>query len=192
MGSTPNDNVLDRHVAAVLERIGEVARAQRWRQAVGVELTPLQLRIVSFVADHPEQAVGVARLADELQLSRPTISDSVGLLVSKGLLIRRPDPEDGRSHQLKLSAKARRTVQDGSPLDGAMSALNARTKEGLLMALMHVLHQLDSEGKLLVQRMCWTCVHYEGDRTSRHRCLLLKKSLAVRDLRTDCAEHTRA
>lgn len=189
MGSTPNDSALDRHIAAVLERIGEVARAERWHQAAELELTPLQMRIMGFVAEHAEEAVGVARLATELQLSRPTISDSVALLVSKGLLLRRPDPHDGRSHGLKLSAKARRSIQDGSPLDGAVSALNDRTKEDLLLALMQVLHRLSSEGTVQVQRMCWTCVHYNGDRYRAHRCLLLKKTLAIRDLRTDCREH---
>lgn len=179
----------ERHLATVLERIGEVSRALRWRQAVEAELSPLQVRIMGFIAQHADAPIGVARLADELQLSRPTISDSVRSLVEKGLLLRRADPKDGRSHALQLSAKARRTLDDGSPLDSAMAALSASTKDGLLLALMQVLHQLSNEGKVQVQRMCWTCVHYDGDREASHRCLLLKKTLDVRDLRTDCPEH---
>jgi DNA-binding MarR family transcriptional regulator len=189
MGTPTPDHLLDRHLAAVLERIGELARAERWREAGELELTPLQSRIMGFVAHHDEGSVGVARVATELQLSRPTISDSVTLLVSKGLLLRRPDPRDGRRHFLKLSAKARRTWQEGSPLDGAVSALNERSKEGLLMGLMQVLHRLSAEGTVHVQRMCWTCLHYKGDRDREHHCLLLRKAMAVRDLRTDCSEH---
>lgn len=180
---------MDRHLAAVLERIGEVARAERWREAAELELTPLQARIMGLVAAHEEGAVGVVRIATELQLSRPTISDSVALLVSKGLLLRRPDPHDGRRHFLKLSAKARRTLHVGSPLDVAVSGLNDRSKEGLFLGLMHVLHRLSTEGTVQVQRMCWTCVHYNGDRERKHRCLLLQKALAIGDLRSDCSEH---
>lgn len=180
---------LDQHLAMVLERIGEVSRALRLREAVEAEISPLQLRIMGFIADHPDTTVGVARLADELQFTRPTISESVRLLVEKGVLLRLADPADGRSHALRLSAKAMRHMSGSSPLDEAVAALSTSSKEALLLALMQVLQQLADSRKLLVQRMCWTCVHYDGDRKEHHRCLLLKKKLKIRELRTDCAEH---
>lgn len=193
MGTTSNaGGGLDEHLASVLERIGEVMRAMRWRQAVDAELSPLQLRIMGFIADHPDDRVGVARLADELQMSRPTVSESVRLLVEKRLLLRRADPSDQRSHALRLSAKASRGMADDPPLAGALASLSATSKESLLLGLMHVLHQLAGSGKVQVQRMCWTCAHYDGDRNERHRCLLLRKTLNVRTLRTDCAEHEAA
>lgn len=193
MGTTANPNAaLDHHLATLLERIGEVSRALRLREAVEAEISPLQLRIMGFIADHPDTPVGVARLADELQISRPTISVSVRLLVEQGLLLRRADPADQRGHALRLSAKALRSMSADSPLDESVAALAPASKEALLLALMHVLHQLAGSRKLQVQRMCWTCAHYEGDRKDRHRCLLLKKTLKVRGLRTDCVEHEAA
>jgi DNA-binding MarR family transcriptional regulator len=193
MGTTANPNAaLDHHLATVLERIGEVSRALRLREAVEAEISPLQLRILGFIADHSDTPVGVARLADELQISRPTISVSVRLLVEQGLLLRRADPADRRGHTLRLSAKALRGMTAGSPFDDAVATLAPSSKEALLLALMQVLHQLVGSRKLQVQRMCWTCAHYDGDRKEHHRCLLLKKTLKVRELRTDCAEHDAA
>ncbi|MBL7952637.1 MAG: MarR family transcriptional regulator [Flavobacteriales bacterium] len=180
---------LDKHLAALLERVGEVARALRWQQASDTDLTPLQLRIMGFIADHPDEGIGVARLADELQIKRPTISESVTLLVDKGMLLRMADPRDGRSHALRVTAKARRMMRGPAPLDDTMADLAPATKEQLLLGLMHVLHGLSTEGKLQVQRMCWTCKHYKGDRKARHACLLLERKLAIAELRTDCPEH---
>lgn len=190
--SDTNSNTYDRHLASVLERIGEVSRAQRMRQSANGGLSPLQLRILAFVAEHPDSPIGVARLADELQIGRPTISESVRLLVEKGLLLRRADPADKRGHILRLSSKAARRMDDGSPLDDALAELPTSSKDALLLGLMQVLHQLAGSGKVQVQRMCFTCAHYAGDCNGQHRCLLLKKTLRVRELRSDCAEHEAA
>ncbi|MBK9177429.1 MAG: MarR family transcriptional regulator [Flavobacteriales bacterium] len=74
---THNDAILNAHLARLLERIAEVSRALRWRQATSAGLSPLQIRILGFVSEHPGESVGVARLAEELQVTRPTVSDSV-------------------------------------------------------------------------------------------------------------------
>ncbi|MBK8613847.1 MAG: MarR family transcriptional regulator [Flavobacteriales bacterium] len=183
------DVALDAHLAQLLERIGEVARALRWQQATDAGLSPLQIRILGFVAEHAGEAVGVARLADEFQVSRPTVSDSVALLVERSLLLRKPDPHDGRSHALRLSAEGRRVLPTGGPFTESLATLPLHERESLLLGLMRLLEALLSRGDVQVQRMCWTCAHYNGDRRGRHRCLLLRKDLAVAELRTDCPEH---
>ncbi|HQV39651.1 MAG: MarR family transcriptional regulator [Flavobacteriales bacterium] len=186
MSSTPE---LDAHLAQVLERIGEVARALRWKQAVEEGLSPLQIRIMGFLADHADESIGVARLAEELLVSKPTISDSVKLLADRKFLIRKPDKSDARSHALQLTAAGRRHVSAGTPMDTAVAELSLEHKEALLTGLMGVLESLFRKEAVHVQRMCFTCKYYRGDRSVEHRCLLLEKSLPVAELRTDCAEH---
>lgn len=183
------DEALDAHLARLLERIGEVARAQRWRQATGAGLSPLQIRILGFVAGHRGEPVGVARLAEELQVTRPTVSDSVALLVDRGLLLRKPDPHDGRGHALRLTAAGMRWLPMGGPFTEALATLPLHERETLLLALMRLLRSLLDSGDVQVQRMCWTCAHYHGDRKGRHHCQLLGTALAVAELRTDCPEH---
>lgn len=180
---------LDAHLAGLLERIGEVARALRWQQTTGTGLSPLQLRILGFIAAHPGGSVGVARLAEELQVTRPTVSDSVALLVERGLLLRKPDPHDRRSHALKLTPEGRRWLPSRGPFHAALGALPLNEREALLLALMRLLRSLLETGDVRVQRMCWTCVHYRGDQQGRHHCALLRKDLAVAELRTDCPDH---
>ena len=183
------DPGLDAHLAQVLERIGEVTRALRWEQAVDVGLSPLQLRILGFLVSHADEGVGVARLAAELQVSRPTISDSVNLLAERKLVVRKADKNDGRSHALVLTAAGRKHAMIATPMNDAIAQLDAPRKEALLLGLMSVLESLFRSEEVQVQRMCFTCAHYEGDRKAKHKCLLLEKRLSVAELRTDCVEH---
>lgn len=185
-------NALDQHLAKVLERIGEVARADQWKQVATSSLSPLQLRIMGFLADHTQERIGVARLALELQVSRPTISNCARVLVERGLLKRTDNALDGRSHSMGLTGQGRKAIganSDGTALERAISALRKADKEVLLLGSMNVLQALVRNGAVDVQRMCWTCVHYEGDRSTTHRCTLLGIVLKPADLRTDCPEH---
>lgn len=184
-----SDDTLNAHLARLLERIGEISRALRWQQATGAGLSPLQVRILGFIVEHPGESIGVARLAEELQVTRPTISDSVALLVDRGLILRKPDPYDGRSHSLRVSAAGRRWLPDGGPFTEALAALPLCERETLLLALMRLLESLLSSGDVQVQRMCWSCAHYRGDRKGKHHCALLEMDLSVAELRTDCPEH---
>jgi DNA-binding MarR family transcriptional regulator len=186
MESTP-----DERLALALERLGEVARALRWRQATEAGLSALQLRILGFIAAHPGRDVGVAALAEELQLGRPTVSESVKALVDHGYLDRKADARDGRSHALRLRAAGRRHVRGAAPLTDAVRTLPAARKEEMLLAVMQVLDHMVDSGAVQVQRMCWTCRHYRGDRARKNYCALLEKDLPVPELRTDCEEHER-
>ncbi|MBZ0205054.1 MAG: MarR family transcriptional regulator [Flavobacteriales bacterium] len=185
--SSPSE--LDAHLAQVLERIGEVGRALRWKQAVEEGLSPLQIRILGFLADHAGEGVGVARLAEELLVSKPTISDSVKLLADRKFVVRKPDKNDARSHALHLTSLGKRHVTAGTPMDAAVAELLPEHKEVLLLGLMAVLESLFRKESVQMQRMCFTCKHYEGDRKGKHHCLLLEKTMQVAELRTDCAEH---
>jgi len=180
---------LDAHLAQVLERIGEIARAHRWKQAVDHGLSPLQIRIMGFLLAHTGEGVGVARLADELQVSKPTISDSVKLLNDRKYLIRKADKNDARSHALALTAAGRKYTTMTTPLNDALAQMNGPSKEALLLGLMGVLENLFRAEEVHVQRMCFTCVHYNGDRKRKHRCQLLERTMTITELRTDCAEH---
>jgi DNA-binding MarR family transcriptional regulator len=184
----------DAHIAKLLERIGEVALALRRGKGMAQDLSALQLRVLGFVADRGAEPVGVALLADALQISRPTASDSVRVLVERGFLLRRPDPTDRRSHALRLTATGRQAAANAlaTPLLGALVALPQAHKEGTLIALMRVLEALVHSGDVRVQRLCFTCKHYRGDKAHKHHCMLLHTDLAVHQLRTDCPDHLAA
>jgi hypothetical protein len=51
-----------------------------------------------------------------------------------------------------------------------------------------LIHELNKAGIITIQRMCFTCSHYQNN-TGQHYCKLLQSTLATTDLRVDCPEH---
>ncbi|MBK9514781.1 MAG: hypothetical protein IPO05_14405 [Flavobacteriales bacterium] len=76
----------------------------------------------------------------------------------------------------------------GGPFTESLATLPLHERESLLLGLMRLLEALLSRGDVQVQRMCWTCAHYNGDRRGRHRSCCYGR-IAVAELRTDCPEH---
>jgi len=61
------------------------------------------------------QPVTPGRLAAETGLPATTIRDSIRRSVARGMLLKKPNPEDGRSYYLVLSAEGRRLMDRGYP-----------------------------------------------------------------------------
>ena len=63
---------------------------------------------------HERGTMTPSQLAEETRVTNTTIRDQVQNLVERGLLSRRPNPEDARSYLLELTAKGRRFHERGS------------------------------------------------------------------------------
>ena len=63
---------------------------------------------------HERGTMTPSQLAEETRVTNTTIRDQVQNLVERGLLSRRPNPEDARSYLLELTAKGRRFHDRGS------------------------------------------------------------------------------
>lgn len=63
---------------------------------------------------HERGTMTPSQLADETRVTNTTIRDQVQNLVERGLLSRRPNPEDARSYLLELTSKGRRFHERGS------------------------------------------------------------------------------
>ena len=68
--------------------------------------------------------------------------------------------------------------------------LTAADKESLLLSLLDIIRHLNQQGVITIQRMCFTCVHYQASANgNNHFCNLLNQKLASTDLRIDCPEY---
>lgn len=184
---------LDARLFASLDKAGELIRALQWEQAKAHKVSPLQLQVLLFLCYHDAPLRKAAQLAAEFSVTRATISDTIKSLLSKGLILKEPDPEDSRSSFLHLSAKGEGLVREvegfPEPVLESLQGLPEADKGVILAALLKVLYQAFEKGLIKPQRMCFACRHYEGDREERHRCGLLKVALQPAALRLDCPEH---
>ena len=87
-----------------------------------------------------------AQLADAFQVSRTTMSNTLGRLVAAGYIAERPDPQDGRSKLIDITPQGRAAraaaVAAVAPL---LEAIAGRIDAGALAAALPALQMLRAE-----------------------------------------------
>ena len=189
--SEQNQKVESRIVVA-LERISEAFRVLLWNESKENSLSPIQIQILIFVYFHSQEKCKVGYLADEFNMTKATISDSVKVLLSKDLVAKETDPIDTRSYSLSLTTEGKKIAIKASffasSIEQPLEKLNEEQKTVMLNELLKLIYDLNKSGIITIQRMCFTCSNYQVDK-GVHYCKLLKSQLAERELRVDCPEH---
>lgn len=181
-------------IVASLEKIAQAFRVLLWQESKEFALSPLQVQILIFLLHHSAKKRKVSSLAEEFNMTKATISDTIKTLEQKGLISKALEPQDTRSYVIHLTKKGKDiadktsffTKEIRTPID----ELSADDKENLLLSLMDIIRHLNKAGVITIQRMCKTCVHYRpSEDGQKHFCTLLNQDLHVTDLRLDCPEH---
>ncbi|MBE7439792.1 MAG: MarR family transcriptional regulator [Spirochaetales bacterium] len=185
-----NTTNYEKQIGAYLERIVRAIRRIENEAAVAAGLNPLQLRILQFlaIARHPPT---VGFVADELEVSEPTISDSLRALAAKKLIEKVPDTNDRRVKYLKLRPAGRATARRMKRL---IRLPLKRLDPLVLPRLSADLHQLVAgmfEMSLLHHaRICMTCSYFSQSPGQKlPACRLLRKKLSPSELQSDCPDH---
>lgn len=186
-----NQKVESRIVVA-LERISEAFRVLLWNESKENSLTPIQTQILIYLLFHSEEKCKVSYLAKEFNMTKPTISDSVRILLQKKMIKKIDDPVDTRSYVISLTPYGKKTGEKAASFAGViekpLSNLSDSQKEAMLSGLLKLIYDLNQAGIITIQRMCFTCRFYDV-RSGGHYCNLLQTHLANTDLRVDCPEH---
>jgi len=186
-----NQKVESRIVVA-LERISEAFRVLLWNESKENSLSPIQIQILIFIYFHSLEKCKVGYLANEFNMTKATISDSVKVLLVKDLVTKETDPTDTRSYSLSLTTEGRKIAQKASfftsSMEQPLEKLTQEQKSIMLSGLLKLIYDLNQSGIITIQRMCFTCSNYQLD-NGIHYCKLLKSRLAESELRVDCPEH---
>lgn len=175
-----------------LERLAESLKALLWEKAKAHGISPIQIQILLFVPDHHPDLSNVSNLAKEFNVTKATISDAVKVLLQKGLLEKDLSPVDNRRYNLAITPTGKKLVNDLSeyslPVQEEIGTFEKHELASLFRTLSKLIYQLNQSGVIQVQRTCYTCAHYRGDRKSRHYCALLETKLKSEEIRLDCPE----
>jgi DNA-binding MarR family transcriptional regulator len=184
---------LDSRLVIAFEKMAGVFRSLQWNQAKVEGLSPIQMQILIFLKNHEPTLAKPALLANELSVTKPTISDALKSLGEKGLITSKENPQDSRSKLLSLKSKgsklAERIERFSFPLQEELSKLGNTEKSIMLERLMALTEGLCTNGILSSQRMCYSCAHYKGDKHHDHHCLYFETRLGKESLRIDCPKH---
>lgn len=195
-GSSFNNNIQHHNpagkITVALERISEAFRVLLWEQSKINGLSPIQIQILTFLLFHDAAKGKISYLAAEFNMTKATISDSVKVLLHKGYVTKSADTADTRSFSLLLTEQGRTVAEQSSafaqPVEDAVALLDVDNQTLLLQNLMLLIASLNKKGVISVQRMCFSCRHYD-QRDEQHYCTLLNRFLADEALRIDCPEH---
>ena len=199
MGKSPFDlkhqnEDIDSRIVAAMERVSQAFRVLLWNESKGLSLSPIQIQILIFLIFHSEEKRKVSYLAEEFNMTKATISDSIKVLEQKKFIRKEYETNDTRSYIIYLTTKgleiAKRTASFTNQIQVPIARLNLEDKENLLISLMGIIQHLNKTGVITIQRMCKTCVHFSpGSGKTQHFCNLLNQNLLDADLRVDCPEH---
>jgi len=186
---------LDSKIIIAFEKITEAFRVLQWHEAKEYKISPIQLQILIFIKYHAVGKCRVGYLAGELNVTKATVSDSVKTLLKKELINKLSDSSDSRSFTLSLTNKgnvlASKIEHYTDKIKMPLTSLNYSKKEILFDSLIELVYKLKSNGIIDIQRMCYTCSHYKGDKSKSHYCKLIQTTLNLEDLRLDCPEHNK-
>lgn len=188
-----NKNV-DSKIVSSLERISQAFRVLLWQESKENSLTPIQVQVLIFLRYHNDTKCKVSYLAEEFNMAKATVSETVKILEQKKLIEKEFEPFDTRSYVIKLTKKGKELAEKTSlfskEIHKPINKLNNDDKENLLLSLMDIIRHLNKSGVITIQRMCFTCRFYETtDNGAKHFCNLLNQNLHTTDLRVDCPEH---
>jgi len=179
--------------AHLLERIGRLVQSEE--QTGG--LPPVQWEVLRYLSRANRFSRTPAIVAEYLGSTRGTVSQTLMVLESKGLIERHPSERDRRSIDLALTEEGRRRLEDdplfrlATDIVGAMGDQTTELTQALESVLIAI---LDRNGRKAFSA-CRTCRHFEeggGDPPERrHRCALINVPLSDTDADEVCAESER-
>lgn len=183
---------IESRIVVTLERISEAFRVLLWNESKENSLSPIQIQILIFIHFHSLEKCKVGYLADEFNMTKATISDSVRVLLSKELVAKETDPIDTRSYSLLLTDEGKKVAKKASlfasSIEQPIEKLTQEQKTIMLNGLLKLIFDLNKSGIITIQRMCFTCSYYNTE-NGIHYCNLLKTKLAESEIRVDCPEH---
>ncbi|MBS1921622.1 MAG: winged helix-turn-helix transcriptional regulator [Bacteroidetes bacterium] len=188
-----NQNVESKIIAS-LERIAQAFRVLLWQESKEYSVSPIQVQVLIFLLHHSNEKCKVSYLADEFNMTKATISESIKALEQKKLIVKQYEPHDTRSYIIHLTKKGKEIADATSlfskEIKTPIDKLHDDDKENLLLSLMNIIRHLNKTGVITIQRMCMTCSHYQTSGNGQHHfCKLLNQELSAKDLRMDCPEH---
>lgn len=185
-------NPLNTKIIYGLERLSEAFKALLWDKAKTHGISPIQIQILLFISTHKPALCSVSHLAQEFNVTKPTISDAVRVLAKKGLVEKDYSASDSRSYTLHLSEAGKVLFQDldgyAGAFDQALGHLGSPQREALYSSITELIYQLNQSGVLNVQRTCFGCRFY-AKKEGTHYCHFLEKNLIDNELRLDCNDY---
>jgi DNA-binding MarR family transcriptional regulator len=190
----PQKNI-DEKIIFIFDKISQIIHSLRWNVGFRNNLTPLQIQIITLLAEKPSLKSGVKEISDELGLSMPTISDTVKVLLRKGYIEILINKLDKRYKDIYLTQIGKRFFEDEilkvrEESKKGLGVLKEEEKREFFIYLLKIISEFQEKGILKVVRICLNCENFIFNRypgTERpHFCKLTNRRLAEHEFKVNC------
>ena len=141
------ENNIESKIVVALERISQAFRVLLWNESKENSLSPIQIQILIFLLFHTEEKCKVSYLADEFNMTKATISDSIKVLLQKKLISKTNNEEDTRSFAITLTREGKKIALKASAFADAIEQpigkFSKQQKEILLNSLLKLIYDLN-------------------------------------------------
>lgn len=181
-------------IIAALERIAQAFRVLLWEESKHHQLTPIQVQVLIFIRFHPTPFCKVSYLANEFNMTKATISETIKTLLEKKLISKQQDLQDTRSYSVQLTQAGKKladkTALFSKEIHRPIQSLPEEDKATMLSSLFNIIQHLNNTGIITTQRMCFNCHYYQASENNQQfYCNLLQQNFNSIELRIDCPEH---
>lgn len=177
----------------LLERLGNLLRAEERRLLADEGLQPVHLHALAFLARANRYSDTPGAVAEYLGTTKGTTSKTLGVLADRGLLAAAADERDGRLTHLSPTAAGKRLLARALPPPGMREALASPDLErgGGLPWMEELLRSLQRANGSRAFGVCRTCRHLRSERGATS-CGLTGEPLSAEETQRVCREHETA
>lgn len=189
-----HENSVESKIIFALERLSQSFRVQLWNQTKNFGVSPIQIQLMIFMQHHPKEMCTVSYLAQEFNMTKPTISDSISTLLKKGFVEKTFKSNDKRTFQLSLNEEGKEIVRQTENFtqiyQNTLSDLTVWQKELIFKSLLEMMKALNKNEVLSMQRSCHSCSNFTVQ-YGRNMCTYKDIQLQDKDIQIDCSVHNK-
>ncbi|MCV2884600.1 MarR family transcriptional regulator [Aestuariibacter sp. AA17] len=177
----------------LLERLGALYRSEMKQSGIKLSLHPVHMEVLYFLSRCNKYSNTPVAIKEYLNTTKGTISQTISLLESKGLLTKVPDENDKRVVHVHLTDEGREIVNQEMPPRAFSNVLNKLPSDDHLTLewqLESLLSELQRDAGKSGFGMCKTCRFHRNKTPLNFYCELTKEDLPKAAGELICREHS--
>jgi DNA-binding MarR family transcriptional regulator len=181
-------SLMNSELINLIERISNLLRAE----SRNLDLQPIQFQILQYLHRANRYSNTASALADFLNITKGTISQSIKSLINKNYIKQIADAKDSRLLHLQLTTKGTKHIQKRSEKISALikNALSCELEAASVVSLRLLLKEIQLSNNNQIFGVCKTCRFFIRNKQSqKHQCGLTKEILLEHESELLCREH---
>ncbi len=182
-------------MSELLNKLHDVKRAYLWKLSQKHNLTPLQMQILECIKKFGKDAPPSSyEIAEEIMLSRATVSVALKALERKELVVKTFSGKDRRKQFLALKGRAEdilsETAQYEDIIVRGISRLPEKSVTSILNVFIHILGMMYDEGIVDRVAVCLKCAWCRSVSKNLYQCDVTGRRFSIAEAKIGCRNFT--